>query len=251
MGRYFIEVAYRGTRYSGFQVQENADTIQAEVEKALSLIQRSEFSLTGSSRTDAGVHARQNFFHFDTESLHPQLLYKLNALLPPDIAIRGIYPVREDAHSRFDATGRAYSYSIHTYKDPFKKGISYYYPYKVDLDRMNAAAAYIKEQENFFAFSKTNTQVKNFRCQLTRSEWLAEGGGYSYKIEGNRFLRGMVRLLTATQLKIGRGKMELEELEVLFKTAVKCGLSVPAEGLFLEAVRYPENYFSVMGGPFT
>lgn len=252
MPRYFIEVAYKGTHYSGFQVQENANTIQAEIEKAFRTIHRNSAELTGSSRTDAGVHALQNFFHFDYEKgLHPQFLYKMNALLPKDIVVKNVMEMPLSAHSRFDATSREYLYKIHRFKDPFLQSTSLYFPYRLDLEGMQQASALLKQQTSFFAFSKTNTQVKNFNCRIIRSEWMAEGDHLIYTIEANRFLRGMVRAITATLLKIGRHKLSLAELELLFTEDKKAGFSVPAHGLFLAKVNYPENYFPVTGLPFT
>ena len=211
MPRYFLEVSYKGTNYNGFQVQENANTIQSEVEKAFSTLHRQPVSLTGSSRTDTGVHALQNFFHFDLDELHPQSVYKLNAILPPDIAVKNIFPMPAQAHSRFDATSREYIYNLHRFKDPFRNSISFFFPYKLDLERMQEAAAYLKSQTNFFAFAKTNTQVKNFECRILTSEWIIEEGRFTYHIEANRFLRGMVRLITASLLRIGRHKLSPEQ----------------------------------------
>ncbi|TCZ64288.1 tRNA pseudouridine(38-40) synthase TruA [Flaviaesturariibacter aridisoli] len=243
MTRYFIEVAYKGTRYNGFQIQENARTIQSELEGAIALIQRHPVSLTGSSRTDAGVHALQNYFHFDAGELHPQLVYKLNAILPGDIVVRRLLPMPEGAHSRFDAIAREYEYHLYTQKNPFLQETALFYPYRLDHDALAETAAYIKEQTNFWAFSKTNTQVKNFRCQIAVSEWVERGEEFLYHIEGNRFLRGMVRLLTATQLKVGRGKLSLDSFKRLFTEEAKCGHSIAATGLYLIQVKYPENYF--------
>jgi tRNA pseudouridine38-40 synthase len=252
MSRYFIELAYRGSIYSGFQAQENADTIQSEVEKAFSILHRREVPLTGSSRTDSGVHALQNFFHFDDEhEIHPQFVYKMNALLPQDIAVKNIFRMPETAHSRFDAVARSYSYHIHQFKDPFLQKTSYYFPYTLDMDLMQEGAALIRTQTNFFAFSKTNTQVKNFNCTILKSDWRKEGANLVYSIEANRFLRGMVRAITATLLKLGRGKLTMGELRKLFEESNKAGFAVPAHGLFLEQVRYPENYFPAPGLHFT
>ena len=252
MSRYFIELAYKGTKYSGFQIQENANTIQAEVEKAFQLIHRQPVQLTGSSRTDAGVHALQNYFHFDYEQeIHPQFLYKINAILPRDIVVKNIYAMAAEAHSRFDALSREYIYNLHRFKDPFIQSTSYYYPYKLDIELLHQAAAIVKEKTNFFAFSKTNTQVNNFNCSVKVSQWFIEGEKLTYNIEANRFLRGMVRLLTASILKVGRCKITIGEFEQLFEGNSKCGYSVPAYGLFLKNVRYPENYFPATVQPFT
>lgn len=244
MPRYFIEVAYRGTSYSGFQRQENANTIQSEIEKAFAVIHRRPVQLTGSSRTDAGVHALQNYFHFDDDQVvNEKFAYKMNAILPQDIVVRRIHCMPDRAHCRFDATGREYQYHIYRHKDPFLKGLAFYYPYKVEESLLHEAAAIIKEQNNFFAFTKTNTQAKNFRCQVEVSRWYWEGQQLIYNVKANRFLRGMVRLLTASMLQVGRNKTSLESFSAMFNKETKCGLSVPPEGLYLASVNYPENYF--------
>ena len=252
MPRYFIEVAYKGTNYSGFQVQENANTIQAEIEKALKILHRNSIVLTGSSRTDAGVHALQNFFHFDyEEGINPQFIYKMNALLPRDIAVKNLLQMPSSAHSRFDATSREYVYNIHCFKNPFLQATSLYFPYKLDIEIMTRASELLKQQTNFFAFSKTNTQVKNFNCRIITSEWIKKENTLTYNIEANRFLRGMVRAITATLLKIGRHKLSMPDFEKLFIEERKAGYSVPALGLFLTKVNYPQNYFPASGLPFT
>jgi len=246
MQRYFLEVAYKGTNFSGFQVQENANTVQAEIEKAFLILHKTPIILTGSSRTDAGVHALQNFFHFDYEgNIHPQFLYKVNAILPGDIVVKNLIPVSSDSHSRFDAIQRVYEYRLYNEKNPFLEGLALYYPYKVDFDLLNITASIIADETNFYAFCKTNTQVNNFICNIYKSEWLREDHMYIYKISGNRFLRGMVRLLTATQLRVARGTMKLEEFRSLFSVDVnrKSGFSIGPTGLFLCQVVYPEGYF--------
>jgi tRNA pseudouridine38-40 synthase len=252
MSRYFLELAYRGTAYSGFQTQENANSVQAEVEKALSILHRRAFRLTGSSRTDAGVHAFQNFFHFDDEyGLHPQAVYKLNAILPKDIVIRNIWQMPEHAHARFDALSREYSYYVHRFKNPFLENQSLYYPYRLNLSAMQEASSVIRNQTNFFPFAKTNTQVKNFNCTILKATWAEEGERLVFTIEANRFLRGMVRLVTASLLKVGREKMSMVEFESLFTDNRKSGGSAPAHALFLKRVGYPENYFPASTAPFT
>ena len=252
MPRYFIEVAYKGTNYSGFQVQQNANTIQAEIEKAFKILHRSDVQLTGSSRTDTGVHALQNFFHFDhDESLNPRFAYKMNALLPNDIVVNQVLLMPLTAHCRFDATSREYIYHIHRFKNPFVQNTSLYYPYKLDFELMQQAAELLLQQTNFFAFSKTNTQVKTFNCKVIKTEWLMDGSSFTFKIEANRFLRGMVRAITAALLKVGRHQLSLKQLENLFTELQKVGFSVPSHGLFLIAVKYPQNYFPAPGMSFT
>jgi len=233
MPRYFIEVAYKGTNYNGFQVQKNANTIQAEIEKAFKILHRSDVQLTGSSRTDSGVHALQNFFHFDyNETLNPRFTYKMNALLPNDIVVNNAVQMPLTAHCRFDAASREYTYYIHRFKNPFVQNTSFYYPYKLDLELMRQGAELLLQQTNFFAFSKTNTQVKTFNCKVIKSEWLMDGSSFIYKIEANRFLRGMVRAITAALLKLGRHQISLQQFENLFTSQNKSGnnntTSIPA-----------------------
>lgn len=252
MTRYFIEVTYKGTNYRGSQIQENANSIQAEIEKAFKVLHKRGLTLTGSSRTDAGVHALQNFFHFDyEESLNPQLVYKMNALLPQDIAMKSIFQMSPEAHSRFDAVSREYVYHVHRFKDPFLRDSSLYFPYKIDIELMNKASDLLKEETNFFAFSKTNTQAKNFNCMINKSGWVIDGNRLLYNIEANRFLRGMVRSIVATLLRVGRYKLSMEQFKELFNGNKKSGYAVPPYGLFLTRVKYPENYFSLPEQPFT
>lgn len=253
MARYFLEVAYMGTHYSGFQVQENASSIQSEIENAFQILHRRPVRLTGSSRTDAGVHALQNYFHFDEETVNPQFVYKMNAILPPDVVIKQLTLMPAEAHSRFDAIGREYEYHLYRFKNPFLRDRAYYYPYKLDRDALHAAAAIVKEHQNFFAFAKTNTQVKTFQCTIYKSEWVERGDTLLYNVAGNRFLRGMVRLLAATMLQVGRGKLTLEQFRTFFKEGneQKCSFSLPAHGLFLKRVVYPENFLPAASKPFS
>jgi tRNA pseudouridine38-40 synthase len=241
MSRYFLEVSYKGTNYSGFQTQENANTVQAEVEKAFMVLQRERVVLTGSSRTDSGVHALQNFFHFDFEGeLHHQFVYKLNAILPPDIVIKGVKAVSADAHCRFDAVKREYRYYIYRHKDPFLEDRAYYFPYKLDVEKLKEAAMVIREYTDFTSFSKRNTQVKTFECVIERSKWECDDDCLVYNVVGNRFLRGMVRALTATMLQVGRGKMTIDGFRSIIeaKDCTKASFAVPARGLFLVSVGY-------------
>lgn len=244
MSRYFIEVSYKGTNYSGFQVQENAITIQSEVEKALKTLHRSTIQLTGSSRTDAGVHAHQNYFHFDFEpAIHPQAVYKLNAILPHDIVVRNIHYMPPQSHSRFDAVSREYIYRIHRFKNPFLRDTSLYYPYQLDINKMAQGAAYLLTQRDFSGFSKTNSQVKSNECKIVRCDWVENCNELRFTIEANRFLRGMVRLLTGTLLKLGRQKISMQEFQSFFLDKRKTAASSPAHGLYLNKVSYPQNYF--------
>ena len=245
--RYFIEVLYKGTRYSGFQTQANANTVQAETEKAFAILQKQEIVLTGSSRTDTHVHAKQNFFHFDFEGIiHSQFLYKINAILPRDIVIRNIYPVHKEAHCRFDAISRTYHYYIYQKKNPFLEDRAYYFPYSIDLAKMEEAAIVLKEYTDFTAFSKRNTQVKTFLCAILESDWLKEEGQLVYRVTSNRFLRGMVRGFTGTMLQIGRGKLTIGDFRNIIESKDNrtADFAVPGYGLFLTQVEFPSGWLT-------
>ncbi|MEO7313393.1 MAG: tRNA pseudouridine(38-40) synthase TruA [Chitinophagaceae bacterium] len=237
--RYFIELAYDGTKYGGFQVQDNTNTIQAEVEKALFTLYRQTFHLTGSSRTDAGVHALQNYFHVDAAIVIEQKhLYNLNSILPNDIAIKSIRESAPDAHCRFQASHRTYHYFIYQVKDPFIKSTAWFYPYPLDLDLLNQAAALIATHHDFTSFSKRNTQAKTKICSIMESYWQVKGNQLMYTVKANRFLRGMVRGLVGTMLQVGRGKISLADMRIIID-AKDCSLAhfdTPAHGLFLAEV---------------
>ncbi len=261
--RYFIETSYKGTAYSGFQVQQNANTIQAEIEKALHIYFKQSFVLTGSSRTDAGVHALQNYFHFDAEQLMvknkiantlnipsisfpgedlEEAVYHLNSILPRDIGIKKIFRVANDFHCRFDAVSREYQYFIYKKKDPFFEDCAFYFPYKVDIDKLQECAKMILLYKDFTSFSKRNTQVHNFICDIKKSEWKEENNSLIYCVKSNRFLRGMVKALVGTMLRAGSGKISIKEFENIIKSrdCAKADFSVPSHGLFLVKVSYAD-----------
>jgi len=249
MSRYFIELFYKGTNYAGFQIQRNANSIQAEMEKALTVYFKHEFSLTGSSRTDAGVHALNNYFHFDSEAFEnkqddelDKAIYHLNAILPDDIVMKKIYKVKDDAHCRFDAISREYKYYIYQHKTPFFSDRAFFFPYRLDIDKLNQAAAVLLNYEDFTSFSKKNTQVKTFQCKLSKSVWQIENELLVFNVKGNRFLRGMVRGLVGTMLKVGTGKISLNDFCKIIegKDCSKADFSVPPQGLFLINVAYPQ-----------
>lgn len=243
MSRYFIEVTYKGTHFSGFQVQANAVTIQSEIEKAFQILFKKQFSLTGSSRTDRGVHAFQNYFHFDTDVdsvAEKRKVYNLNAILPDDIVVKRIFKVTDTAHSRFDAIRREYLYHIYSRKDPFLQDRAFYFPYTLDIEVLNKAAAILMQHSDFTSFSKRNTQVNNFICKLSVSEWFQQDQMLVYHVAGNRFLRGMVKGLVGTMLLAGTGKVSLDDFEqiILSRDCTKADFSVLPHGLFLDKVVY-------------
>ncbi|MCU7693429.1 tRNA pseudouridine(38-40) synthase TruA [Haoranjiania flava] len=244
--RYFIEVSYLGTHYNGFQVQPNAPTIQGSLQQVLKILFRKEIQLTGSSRTDAGVHALQNYFHFDTdlEFDTDKYGYSINALLPYDIAVKRIFKVAGSAHARFDAVYREYKYYISRHKDPFHFDTAYKYGHDLDISALNKAAALLLQYTDFTTFSKLNTQVYTNNCTITLSEWSEEDGILVYHVRSNRFLRGMVRALVGTMLRVGRGIITVEDFKHIIesKDCAQADFSTPAKGLFLVKVVYPQDY---------
>jgi len=244
MLRYFLEVAYKGNNYSGFQIQENANSIQQEVEKALGIFFRQRFMLTGSSRTDGGVHALQNYFHFDYEGvIEKRVIYNINAILPPDICIKGAYPVASDAHCRFDAVSREYRYYVYRKKNPFLTDRAFFFPYTLDREKLSAAAALVPQFREFASFAKRNSQAKTYDCTILQSSWQEENDCLVYRVIANRFLRGMVRGLVGTMLQVGRGKIGVDEFGDILRNGnnQQADFSVPGHGLFLIRVAFPDS----------
>lgn len=245
--RYFIELSYDGTCYHGWQIQPNAVTVQEVLNKALSTVLRQPIETTGCGRTDTGVHATQFFAHFDVETMDDGLwsmdktTRSVNSILPNDIAVKQITPVKDDAHARFDATLRSYQYHIHFNKNPFKEGYSWLLRDEPDINLMNQAARIIKEYTDFSCFSKSNTQVKTNNCKISRAEWMEIEDGIIFHISADRFLRNMVRAIVGTLLMVGRKEIEPEGVRDIIesKNRSNAGTSVPASGLYLTEVRYP------------
>lgn len=245
MKRYFIDVSYDGAGWGGFQIQQNQQTIQGALEAAMATLYRESISLTGASRTDAGVHAFQNFFHFDTKiEIIAKHIYNLNAILPHSIVVNGIYIVPFDAHSRFDAVKRSYLYKIHTQKSPFLEGRSWYYPFPLDIDILQSAANKLLIYKDFESFSKKNTTVNTFDCTITKAEWTQEASSIQFNIDSNRFLRGMIRGLVGTMLQVGRGQINLDRFEEIIrqKNEQNVDFSTPAHGLYLTNIEYPDYF---------
>lgn len=246
--RYFIELAYKGSAYHGWQRQPNAISIQQVLEEALTKLMREKISLLGAGRTDTGVHARQMFAHFDVaqEVKNPEeLVFLLNGFLQDDIAIKEIRRVQPTAHARFDATERTYQYHIVTAKDPFHAPLHYYLKKKPDIDLMNQAAKILLQHEDFQCFSRSNTDVKTFLCNIKKAEWKHEGCSLIFFISANRFLRNMVRAIVGTLLEVGYQKRKVEDIDHLIKSKDRsqAGFSVPAHGLYLSHIEYPKNIF--------
>jgi len=241
--RYFIELSYDGTNYHGWQVQPNAVTVQEVLDRALSTVLRTPIETVGCGRTDTGVHATEFFAHYEVESSMAidKVVHSLNSVLPPDIAIKNIFPVDDEVHARFSATLRSYQYHIHFNKDPFKHGYSWLLRDEPDIDLMNQAAQIMMQYTDFSCFSKSNTQVKTNNCKISRAEWLRTDDGMVFHISADRFLRNMVRAVVGTLLMVGRKEVTPEGIREIInsKDRSNAGTSVPACGLYLTEVKYP------------
>ena len=242
--RFFIILSYDGTRYHGWQVQPNGPSVQEKLQWALSTILRQDIQVTGAGRTDAGVHARMMVAHFDVESMDfelQDLTYKLNRLLPQDIAIQKMEPVSDEMHARFSATSRTYHYYIHTVKDPFLRAYSCELHYSLDFQLMNEAAAILMTYEDFGAFCKAHADVKTTLCHITAAQWhQTSPSSWYFEITANRFLRNMVRAVVGTLIDVGRGRLSLDDFRKVVegKRRTEAGESMPANALFLEEVKY-------------
>lgn len=241
--RYFIEVSYKGTNFHGWQKQPNAPTIQEELEKAFEIILRQSVEVVGSSRTDSGVHAEQQFAHFDWETAitsPERIVLGLNSVLSQDISVKQLIFVREGIHSRFAATHRCYEYRIIRQKNPFLPDLAYLFRPALNVEKMNEAAKLLLQYNDFECFSKIHTDVKTFLCQIEYAYWQYTSSGLTFYIKANRFLRGMVRAIVGTLLEIGRERMTIEQFEqiILSKNRKKAAAQAPACGLFLTEVGY-------------
>jgi tRNA pseudouridine38-40 synthase len=245
--RYFIEIAYNGTNYFGWQMQPDAVSVQEVLERTLSTLLRKEIKVVGAGRTDAGVHAKQLFAHFDMEEIEEpsDIVYRLNSFLPKDISVQNIIQVKEDAHARFNASEREYEYIISLKKDPFSEGYAYQLHQKPNLEAMNEAAKTLLSYQDFQCFSRSNTDVKTYYCSIKAAFWKEEKDQLIFTISADRFLRNMVRAIVGTLLDIGFGKTTLEEFHSIIKSKerINAGSSAPAHGLYLTKIEYPEELF--------
>ena len=241
--RFFITLSYDGTHYHGWQIQPNGDSVQQCLQEALSTLLRKPVEVVGAGRTDTGVHARMMVAHFDWEETidGKQLAYKLNKLLPGDIAVKEVRQVEDDMHARFSATSRTYHYFIHTCKDPFLQAYSWQIPFALDFEKMNEAAKVLLEYKDFTSFSKVNTDTKTNLCDLKEAFWEeVEPGQWRFTITANRFLRNMVRAIVGTLVEVGRGRISIEEMRHIIEAKDRCqaGESVPGKALFLVDIKY-------------
>lgn len=246
--RFFIYFSYNGSAYHGWQSQPNGISVQEVLTKALCTILRCELEVVGAGRTDTGVHARLMVAHFDLENELPSefdLATKLNSFLPNDIAISKTVKVQPDAHARFDAISRRYEYHVITAKNVFKNQLAARESAQLDFEAMNLAAATLKEYRDFTSFSKLHTDVKTNNCTITHAKWTQQSDEWVFTIQADRFLRNMVRAIVGTLFEVGRHKMTVEEFKAVIETKNRCkaGTSVPAHGLYLVDIQYPENLF--------
>ena len=246
--RYFLELSYSGKNYNGWQIQPNAPSVQQTLQEGLSVILRTPTEVVGAGRTDTGVHASYYVAHFDTpESLgdKSRFCYHLNAVLPYDIAVRGLRRVRDDAHARFDATLREYKYYVSSRKDPFCRDTAYILTLPLDVERMNAAAALLPQYADFTSFSKLHSGNKTNICRVTEAVWRLEGEMLVFTVSADRFLRNMVRAIVGTLLDVGRGKLSVDGFRVVIEGRDRAlgSTSAPPQGLFLSRVEYPENLY--------
>jgi len=240
--RYFIELSYHGKNYHGWQIQPDVVSVQQKVNHAVSLLFQQEINVVGAGRTDTGVHASQMFAHFDIENeLVENAVFKLNSILPEDIVVHKVFLVEDDKHARFDALSRSYEYKIYLGRNPFLLDLSWQiHSQKFDIEQMNTAASLLLQYTDFESFSKVKTEVFTFDCDITQAVWTQNGNELTFSITANRFLRNMVRAIVGTLIEVGTGKKTVTDFREIIesKNRSKAGLSVPAKGLFLTAIKY-------------
>ena len=246
--RYFLTLAYNGTAFHGWQRQPNAISVQQALEEALSTLLREPIAIVGAGRTDTGVHAKEMMAHFEADlsaETQENLPYLLNRFLKEHIVIYRLEKVKAGTHARFDATARTYEYHLGFQKNPFKQQLYYYFHQPVSLEKMNQAAQILLEYEDFEAFAKTHSDVKTFLCNITKAHWESTKEGAIFTITANRFLRNMVRSIVGTLLEVGTGKIEVLELHKIIqsKNRGEAGFSVPASGLYLTEIKYPQDIY--------
>ncbi|CAH8289425.1 tRNA pseudouridine38-40 synthase [Mariniflexile fucanivorans] len=243
--RYFIELSYNGTAYFGWQKQPKVISVQEVIERGLSLLLKETVTIMGAGRTDTGVHAKQMFAHFDTDVVFNEadLVFKLNSFLPKDIAIQSVFKVKPDAHARFNALSRTYLYRISMQKNVFNFDNAYFVKQVLDVEKMQEASKILFQYTDFQCFSKVNTDVKTFNCELMQADWFFENNELHFVIKADRFLRNMVRAIVGTMVQIGLGKLQVDDLHHIIKSKNRseAGFSVPAHALYLTKIEYPND----------
>ncbi len=245
--RYFIDLSYNGTHYHGWQIQPNATTVQAILNKALSTLLKSTVNCMGAGRTDTGVHAAQMLAHFDSEIIFDivEISFKLNAFLPRDIAVNSIIKVNSGAHVRFDAINRTYVYKICSIKDVFEYDKSHYFTRPLNVNLMNEACQILMQYKDFECFSRAHSDVKTFICNISHAQWIQTAERIEFKITADRFLRNMVRAVVGTMLDVGMQNTSLADFHQIIKSKnrANAGASAPAKGLYLTQIKYPNSVY--------
>lgn len=243
--RYFIQFSYCGKAYHGWQGQPNAITVQQVLQECLSTLVKQAVVLVGAGRTDTGVHAKQMFAHFDVQvALNIEdIVYRINAFLPDDIAVQRLFGVPDQAHARFDALERTYEYFVVQQKNPFYIESAHYVKIPLDVEKMNESAALLLQYRDFECFSKSNTDVQTFICDVKEAQWAMKGDVLVFTIRANRFLRNMVRAIVGTLLEVGSGKRSANDVKAVINSKDRslAGPSVPAKGLYLTKISYPNT----------
>lgn len=243
--RYFIELSYYGKNYHGWQIQPQSVSVQEVLQDRMRKIIPGFTEVVGAGRTDAGVHAKQLFAHFDVDGKidSEEIIYKLNSMLPNDISIAEIFQVKEEAHARFDAVSRSYEYHVIQNKDVFNRNLAWYFKQELDVEKMNEAAAILKDYSDFECFSRSRTDVHTYICEIFHAKWETEKNKLVFHISADRFLRNMVRAIVGTLIEIGQGKIPVIEMHEIIKSKDRgqAGASVPAHGLYLTDIKYPET----------
>ena len=241
-----MELEFFGKAYHGWQRQPAAISVQEVVENSLSTLLQEDIEIIGAGRTDAGVHARQIFAHFDSEaSLTKDFIFRMNSFLPADIAAKDLFMVNPEAHARFDAVARSYEYHITTRKNVFVTEAAHLIHKDLDVQKMNEAAQILMEYSDFKCFSRSRTDVHTYNCRIERAEWEQKDDLLIFHITADRFLRNMVRAIVGTLVEIGLSKMEVRDMHKIIESRDRsnAGASVPAHGLYLTGVSYPESIF--------
>lgn len=248
MARYFIEISFKGTNYHGWQIQKNASSVQEIINGSLNILLKEETDTTGAGRTDTGVHAKYFTAHFDSKHqnlhLNEKIVSQLNKILPVDISVKRIHKVPENAHARFDAISRTYEYYITSDKNPFYIDYAWHLETRLDLDLMNHLASQLLQLKDFTSFSKLHSQTKTNFCTVSVARWEEKKNLIVFEIKADRFLRNMVRAIVGTLVDVGRGKTSPEKFQLIIgsKNRSNAGQSVPAKGLFLTDIQYPESF---------
>jgi len=248
MSRYLLAFSYDGGSFHGYQIQPNATTVQSLLQDKLSLLLGFKLEIVGSSRTDTGVHAHQQFAHFDLpegKKVKENAVFRLNRMLPDSLVVKGIYKVLDDFLARFAALSRTYEYRISPIKNPFNSAFSYRFGVELDVEAMNQAAALFFKHTDYQCFSKVKTEVTTFECTIMQAFWAYRGDELIFTIQGNRFLRGMVRAVVGTLLELGQGRLTMTQLQEILDSKDRCkaARAVPAHGLHLVEVEYPASIF--------